>query len=66
MHDHPANPGHQRMPGPGLLTGATGPLGSTITAGLPTAESEVLGLARNRERAAQNRLICTQPPAKTA
>ena len=30
------------------------PLGSTITAGLLSAGSEVLSLARNRERAAQN------------
>jgi uncharacterized protein YbjT (DUF2867 family) len=54
----PANPSHQRKPGSLLLTGATGPPGSTITAGLLTAASDVLGLARNRERTAQNRLIC--------
>jgi uncharacterized protein YbjT (DUF2867 family) len=54
----PANPSHQRKPGSLLVTGATGLSGSTITAGLLTAGSDVLGLARNRERTAQNRLIC--------
>ncbi len=49
----PANPSYQHKPGSLLVTGATGPPGSTITAGLLTAGSDVLGLARNRERTAR-------------
>lgn len=52
------------MPGPVLVTGATTPLGSTVTAGLLTPGSQVR--ARPREPTVQNQVICAHPPAITA
>jgi hypothetical protein len=52
----PANPGPPAHARPVLVTGATGLPGSMITAGLLATGSDALGLARHRERAAQNRV----------
>ena len=47
----PATPATPRVPGRVLVTGATGLLGSNVTAALLTAGAEVLALARSRDRA---------------
>jgi nucleoside-diphosphate-sugar epimerase len=55
----PSAPASPPMPGPVLVTGATGLLGSNITAELLANRTEVLALARSRERAA--RLLPAHP-----
>ena len=52
MNTQPATPG-RRAPGRVLVTGATGLLGSNVTAELLASGTEVLALARNRERASR-------------